>query len=167
MISEVMTNLSLANAQADVAQGMQEVKDTLNSLPQKIHDTIAGITVHAAATTNADNKRIHAGSQSSDVDTGTMWNSFGDQLVNIFNGIRPFVIGLVVVALIVEAIGCIIGGEQSRQRFKQALPWIIGAAILIMMALTVAQGIVNGGRNDFAKGDYNSEYYKKYSSNPM
>lgn len=72
-----------------------------------------------------------------------MWETFGNTIVNIFDGIRPFVIALVTVAIIVEAIGCIIGGEQSRERFKHALPWVIGAAILIMIALTVAGGIVD------------------------
>lgn len=147
MISEFMSGLSLSAAAADVSQAMQEFPQKMEQVGQKVHDTITGITVHAAT----DNKIDVNGGEAAD--TGKMWHSFGNQLVNIFNGIRPFVIGLVVVALIVEAIGCIIGGEQSRQRFKQALPWIIGAAILIMMALTVAQGIVNGTQDDFKSGN--------------
>ncbi len=149
MISEMMGqlgNVSLTNAMADIQAEFQMLPEKMAHVGQKVHETITGVPAHAA-------DRIDVGANKQ-VDTGKMWYGFGNQLVNIFNGIRPFVIGLVVVALIVEAIGCIIGGEQSRQRFKQALPWIIGASILIMMALTVAQGIVNGADNDFEKGDY-------------
>lgn len=147
MISEIMSNLSVANATADVAQALDELPSKMEQVGTKIHDTITGVSTFAAEKGKVD---VASGKGTN---TGEMWYSFGNQIVNIFNGIRPFVIGLVVVALIVEAIGCIIGGEQSRQRFKQALPWIIGAAILIMMALTVAQGIVNGAQNDFSAGE--------------
>lgn len=155
MIKEVMGqlgNVSFTNAMADVQAEFQMLPEKMAKTGQKIHEVITGVPVQAAPK-GEDSTRIDVGANKQ-VNTGKMWYDFGNQLVNIFNGIRPFVIGLVVVALIVEAIGCIIGGEQSRQRFKQALPWIIGASILIVMALTVAQGIVNGANDDFEKGDY-------------
>ena len=161
MISEMMGqlgNVSLTNAMADIQAEFQMLPEKMAHVGQKVHETITGVPTYAAKTTNVADTRVHV-ENSSHTSTGQMWYNFGDQLVNIFNGIRPFVIGLVVVALIVEAIGCIIGGEQSRQRFKQALPWIIGAAILILMALTVAQGIVNGAQDDFSAGD-------KYQTTP-
>lgn len=152
MISDILTT-----APADALAAIQTLPETMAHVGQKIHETITGVPVFAGPKVSTTGSKISV-DDGGNVDTGTMWKSFGNQLVNIFNGIRPFVIGLVVVALIVEAIGCIIGGEQSRQRFKQALPWIIGASILIMMALTVAQGIVNGATNNFAPGDANPSY---------
>ena len=77
-------------------------------------------------------------------DSSSMWHQFGDGIVGIFTGIRPFVIALVVAALIINGIGCIIGGEQSREKFKHAMPWVLVGAVVILLSLSIATGVIEG-----------------------
>jgi len=117
------------------------------------------VPVFAAGNSAAKNQAASGGD--GDVDAGTvnldnykskkpgaMWKQFGNGIVGIFTGIRPFVIALVVVALVVDGIGCIIGGEQSREKFKRALPWVIGGAVVILLSLSIAEGVINGISSD-------------------
>ena len=77
-------------------------------------------------------------------DSTSMWKQFGNGIVGIFTGIRPFVIALVVAALIINGIGCIIGGEQSREKFKHAMPWVLVGAVVILLSLSIATGVIEG-----------------------
>lgn len=77
-------------------------------------------------------------------DSSSMWKQFGNGVVGIFTGIRPFIIALVVAALVIDGIGCIIGGEQSREKFKHAMPWIIMGSVVVLLSLSIATGVIEG-----------------------
>lgn len=89
----------------------------------------------------------------------SFWQSLGTGLVGFIENIRPFVIAIVVLALVVDGVGCVIGGEQSREKFKHALPWIIGGAVVILLAGQIALAVVNSAGNG-ESGSY-EEYIKK------
>jgi len=44
---------------------------------------------------------------------------------------------------IITAFGCIIGGEQSREKAKKALPWVLGASFVILTAWNIAEAIIS------------------------
>jgi len=64
-------------------------------------------------------------------------NAAGSAL-SIFNGIRSLVVALVILALIFGGMGCIIGGEDSRHRFRSAIPWIVFGSCLMLFSLSIA-----------------------------
>lgn len=77
-----------------------------------------------------------------DEDQGSRWEKFANDLVSLFAGIRPFVIAVVTVVLIGDAIGCIVGGEQSREQFRHSFPFVVAGALIVMSALMLANGLV-------------------------
>lgn len=95
----------------------------------------------------------NSGTGSSSGPTNGFWKDLGTGLVGFIENIRPFVIAIVVLALVVDGVGCVIGGEQSREKFKHALPWIIGGAVVILLAGQIAVAIVNSAGNN-KSGEY-------------
>lgn len=105
-------------------------------------DTVLAPVLAAGDSSEGGNKVTIDGATSKD--STSMWKQFGNGIVGIFTGIRPFVIALVVAALIINGIGCIIGGEQSREKFKHAMPWVLVGAVVILLSLSIATGVIEG-----------------------
>lgn len=80
-----------------------------------------------------------------------MWERLAEALVGFLDGITPLVVALVILALVVAGLGCIIGGQESREKFKKALPWVIGGAAIALLAGPIARQIVAGvGDEDYS-----------------
>lgn len=105
-------------------------------------DTALAPVLAAGNSSEGGNKVTIDGATSKD--STSMWKQFGNGIVGIFTGIRPFVIALVVAALIINGIGCIIGGEQSREKFKHAMPGVLVGAVVILLSLSIATGVIEG-----------------------
>lgn len=67
----------------------------------------------------------------------------GRRAFSIFSGIRRGVIAFLVIALVFFGIGCIIGDDSSRARFRSSIPWVLLGVMLVMFALTIASTIFN------------------------
>lgn len=85
---------------------------------------------------------------------GTVWENFGNGLLGIINGIQPFTTALAIIALVVGGLGCIIGGEASREKFKRALPWIIGGAAVVLLAGPIADRIISASTSSGGSDKY-------------
>mgnify|MGYP000757806534 CR=1 FL=1 len=75
--------------------------------------------------------------------SGDVWTDFGNGLLDIISGIKPFTTALAIIALVVGGLGCIIGGEASREKFKRAFPWIVGGAVIVLLAGPLAEKIID------------------------
>lgn len=95
---------------------------------------------------------VFAKGEAASTSTDDTWKNIGQGLVKFIDGIKPFVIAIIVLALVVDGVGCIIGGEQSREKFKRALPWIVGGSVIILLAGAIAQKVAN--ISDNAGKDY-------------
>lgn len=87
--------------------------------------------------------------------SGEIWTDFGNGLLGIINGIKPFTTALAIIALVVGGLGCIIGGEPSREKFKRALPWIAAGAAVVLLAGPLAEKIISS-----ADANGNGDQYK-------
>lgn len=94
-------------------------------------------------------------------DSGDVWAGFGNGLLDIINGIKPFTTALAIIALVVGGLGCIIGGEPSREKFKRALPWIAAGAAVVLLAGPLADRIIN------STGKYGGDTYKVTKSSGL
>ena len=86
-----------------------------------------------------------------------VWTSFSDGILGVIDGIKPFVTALAIIALVVGGLGCIIGGEQSREKFKHALPWIVGGSAIALLAPSLAEKIITASVNSGGTGYYSSK----------
>lgn len=67
--------------------------------------------------------------------------SAGDRTLLLFTGIRRGVIAFFVVSLIFFGIGCIVGDDSSRARFRNSIPWVLLGVMLVMFSLTIAGAV--------------------------
>ena len=88
---------------------------------------------------------------------GTVWENFGDGLLGIINGIKPFTTALAIIALVIGGLGCIIGGETSREKFKRAFPWIVGGSAVVLLAMPLAARIISASTESGGSDDYKVE----------
>lgn len=86
-----------------------------------------------------------------------VWTNFSDGILGVIDGIKPFVTALAIIALVVGGLGCIIGGEQSREKFKHALPWIVGGSAIALLAPSLAEKIITASVNSGGNGYYSSK----------
>lgn len=77
-----------------------------------------------------------------DTTRGEKWENFANWWVILFTGIRPVVIAAATIAIIVDAMGILLGGDEARERFKRAFPFIVAGALIVSFALTIANGVV-------------------------
>lgn len=67
--------------------------------------------------------------------------SAGNRTLSIFNGIRSAVIAFLVISLIFFGIGCIVGDDATRARFRIHIPWVLFGVMLAMFSLTIASAV--------------------------
>ena len=60
-------------------------------------------------------------------------------IMNLIEWIQPVTVTLVIVALIIFALRCIIGSDESRDKGKKQIPWIVIGAIVLVGAVSIAK----------------------------
>lgn len=132
-----------------------ESKKLLDSKTVKGDASTKHLRTFAAMATGFATAMMAAVPAFADKNSDQVWYNFGNGLIGILDGIKPFTTALAIIALVVGGLGCIIGGEPSREKFKRALPWIAGGAAVVLLAVPLAERIIDAASND---GTYNGKY---------
>ena len=66
------------------------------------------------------------------------------KLENFVSSVAPFVYAIVEVALVVNGMMMIYPSESSKEKAKNAMPWILIGSAIAMSAVTIAKAITSG-----------------------
>lgn len=70
--------------------------------------------------------------------------NFALKLENFVSSVTPFVYAIVAFALLVLGIMMIYPSESSKEKSKNAMPWILIGSAVAMSAVTIAKAITSG-----------------------
>ncbi len=70
--------------------------------------------------------------------------NFALKLENFVSSVAPFVYAIVAFALLVLGIMMIYPSESSKEKAKNAVPWILIGSAVAMGAVTIAKAITSG-----------------------
>ncbi len=67
---------------------------------------------------------------------------FEQTITNFLAWFTPLTWALVAVALVINGVLCIVGGQEGREKAKKALPFVVLGGVLIVGAITIAKEVV-------------------------
>lgn len=70
--------------------------------------------------------------------------NFALKLENFVSSVAPFVYAIVAFALLVLGIMMIYPSESSKEKAKNAVPWVVIGSAVAMDAVTIAKAITSG-----------------------
>jgi len=70
--------------------------------------------------------------------------NFALKLENFVSSVAPFVYAIVAFALLVLGIMMIYPSESSKEKAKNAVPWVVIGSAVAMGAVTIARAITSG-----------------------
>ena len=70
--------------------------------------------------------------------------NFALKLENFVSSVAPFVYSIVAFALLVLGIMMIYPSESSKEKAKNAVPWVVIGSAVAMGAVTIAKAITSG-----------------------
>ncbi|MBF1036362.1 MAG: hypothetical protein HXL15_02790 [Parvimonas sp.] len=70
--------------------------------------------------------------------------NFALKLENFVSSVAPFVYAIVAFALLVLGIMMIYPSESSKEKAKNAVPWVVIGSAVAMGAVTIAKAITSG-----------------------
>ena len=70
--------------------------------------------------------------------------NFALKLENFVSSVAPFVYAIVAFALLVLGIMMIYPSESSKEKVKNAVPWVVIGSAVAMGAVTIAKAITSG-----------------------
>ena len=70
--------------------------------------------------------------------------NFALKLENFVSSVAPFVYAIVAFALLVLGIMMIYPSESSKEKAKNAVPWVVIGSAIAMGAVTIAKAITSG-----------------------
>ena len=66
------------------------------------------------------------------------------KMENFVSGVAPYVYAIVAFALLVLGIMMIYPSESSKEKAKNAMPWVLIGSAVAMSAVTIAKAITSG-----------------------